>query len=36
MEDDHHIHEVDLFEAITLIEDAEDAKNFFHRSLHTG
>lgn len=29
MEDDHHIHEVDLFEAITLIEDAEDAKNFF-------
>ena len=29
MEDDHHIQEVDLFEAIALLEDAKEAKNFF-------
>lgn len=35
MEDDHHICEVDLFEAIALLGGAEDAKKFFHKSLHT-
>ena len=29
MEDDHHIYEIDLFEAIAALEDAKDAKNFF-------